>query len=81
MTRAHMPHGAWPRGLSREQAAAYTGVSPNTFVAEVKRGVWPKPEARGHRRIWDRLAMDRAWDSRQETDGDAIMEAINDIEA
>ena len=60
MTRARIPHGAWPRGLSREQAAAYAGVSPNTFLTEVKKGLWPKPEARRHRKIWDRLAIDEA---------------------
>ncbi len=49
MTRARMPHGAWPRGLNCEQAAAYAGVSANTFRAEVEAGVCPKPETRGYR--------------------------------
>ncbi len=83
MTRPRIPHGAWPRGLSCEQAAAYAGVSANTFRTEVKRGLWPKPQERGHRRIWDRLAIDRAWDRRHETEGDTdpLMEALDDSKA
>ncbi len=81
MTRARIPLGAWPRGLNREQAAAYAGVSPNTFMTEVNKGLWPKPEARGHRRIWDRLAIDRAWDRRYQSEGDPLMEALDDSEA
>ena len=41
---ARIPLGAWPRGLSRGQAAAYAGVSENKFMAEVEDGLWPKPE-------------------------------------
>ncbi len=78
MSRARIPHGAWPRGLGCEQAAAYAGVSPNTFLAEVKKGLWPNPEERGHRRIWDRLAIDEALDRRHETEGDPLMEALSD---
>ena len=83
MTRARIPLGAWPRGLNCEQAAAYAGVSPNTFLTEVKKGLWPEPEARGRRRIWDRSRIDEAWDRRYETEGgtDLLMEAINDREA
>ena len=38
---ARIPLGAWPRGLSRGQAAAYAGVSENKFLAEVEEGLWP----------------------------------------
>ena len=79
MTRpAHMPFGAWPRGLSVLQAAAYAGVSPGKFQAEVKAGLWPKPETRGGRKIWDRCAIDEAWDRRQAAEGgsDQFMEAL-----
>ena len=55
----------WPRGLSLEQAAAYVGVSPNTFQAEVRAGYWPSPERRGRRVIWDRGAIDQCWDARK----------------
>ncbi len=81
MTRARMPHGAWPRGLNCEQAATYVGVSPNTFLTEVKKGLWPKPEERGHRKIFDRYRMDEAWDRRYEFEGDPLMEALDDSKA
>lgn len=60
-----LPPGLTQRFLSREQAAAYLGVSPPTFDYEVARGVWPKPMRRGptQRRItWDRVALDAAAD-------------------
>ena len=80
--RARIPYGAWPRGLSRGQAAAYAGVSENKFAAEVEEGLWPKPETRGSRKIWDRRRMDEAWDRRGETEGDPdpLMEALDDRE-
>ncbi len=81
MTRAHMPHGAWPRGLNLELVAAYRGVCPNTFLAMVEAGTMPKPETYGRRKIWDRFAVDRAWDPRHETEGDPLMEALDDSEA
>ncbi len=78
----HIPYGAWPRGLSRGLAAAYAGVSENKFMAEVDEGLWPKAETRGGRKIWDRYAMDRAWDQRQGsgTERDPLMEALHDCE-
>ena len=76
-----IPYGAWPRGLGRKQAAAYAGVSPNKFLEEVEEGLWPKPERRGGRKIWDRYRMDEAWDRRQQAGGDLLMEALDDREA
>ncbi len=81
MTRARMPHGAWPRGLNCDLAAAYRGVCPNTFRAMVAAGTMPKPEERGHRKIFDRYRMDEAWDRRHEFEGDPLMEALDDSEA
>ena len=55
----------WPRYLSREQAAAYVGVSPDTFENEVARGYWPAARRRGDkggRLTWDRCALDAAAD-------------------
>ncbi len=76
MTRApRIPY--WPRGLSAELAAAYRGVSPNKFLAEVKAGLWPEPEVSGGRKIWDRIKIDEAWDRQQQNDGDPFMEALN----
>lgn len=40
-------------------AAAFVGVSENTFLSEVKQGVWPAPIRRGEkrRRYWSRDAL------------------------
>ncbi|WP_230410514.1 MULTISPECIES: helix-turn-helix transcriptional regulator [Roseomonadaceae] len=54
-----------PRYLSREEAAAYLGVSLDTFLGEVARGEWPPPRLRGaegQRLTWDRRALDAAAD-------------------
>ena len=65
---ADLPY--WPRWMSREQAASYVGVSPNVFDAEVKAGVWPKPQPRGARKskrprlTWDKRLLDRSSDLR-----------------
>ena len=57
-----IPEGAWPRGLSRSQVAAYVGVSPSTFDAMVADGRMPKPKHIGARRVWDRRRVDEAFD-------------------
>lgn len=81
MTRARMPHGAWPRGLNCALAAAYRGVCENTFRAMVAAGTMPKPQTHGHRKIWDRFAIDKAWDHHDEVESDPLMEALDDSEA
>jgi predicted DNA-binding transcriptional regulator AlpA len=55
-----------PRLLSREQAAAYVGLSPAQFDQEVKAGTFPErfPLASTRRALWDRAALDRAMDAR-----------------
>lgn len=53
------------RFLSREQAAAYVGVSATTFDAELRAGVWPAAFKRGGKATgltWDRRLLDRAAD-------------------
>jgi len=53
------------RFLTRSQAAAYLGVSPNTFDYEVRAGIWPPARKRGQRAgalTWDRRALDIAAD-------------------
>jgi hypothetical protein len=60
---AALPPGLPPRFLSREQAAAYVGVSATLFDSEVRAGLWPQPLVRGAsagRLTWDRCALD-AW--------------------
>lgn len=59
-TRQRFPN--WPRGLSEQKAADYVGVSVNTFRAEVKAGLWPRPIRRGRRVIWDLRLIDASFD-------------------
>jgi len=52
-----LPQSLPPRGLSREQAAAYVGISPSLF----KDGRMPAPKRINSRTIWDRLQLDEAF--------------------
>lgn len=50
------------RGLNRHQAAAYVGVSPSLFDQLVKDGRMPQAKRANGRTIWDRIALDDAFD-------------------
>ena len=52
-----LPQSLPPRGLSREQAAAYVGISPSLF----KDGRMPAPKRINSRTVWDRLQLDEAF--------------------
>lgn len=54
------PH--WPRGLRRLLAAAYVGVSPNLWDSMVADGRMPKPKRFDGRTVWDKVAVDAAFD-------------------
>ena len=56
-----LPLSLPPRGLSREQAAAYIGVSPSLFDILVKDGPMPAPKRINSRAVWDRLGLDAAF--------------------
>jgi predicted DNA-binding transcriptional regulator AlpA len=66
--------GIAPRLLTREQAAAYCGISLTTFTAWIRRGIVPGPVPETHR--WDRKAIDAALDALSHIDdnleGDAL---------
>lgn len=51
------------RGLNRAQAAAYIGVSPTKFDDLLRDAKMPGPKRVGGRRIWDRHAIDAAFDA------------------
>ena len=51
-----------PRGLRREDAAFYIGVSPATFDEMVKDGRMPQPKRVGKRTIWDRRQLDASFE-------------------
>ena len=72
-----------PRLISREAAAAYVCVSPNTFDEMVSDGRMPRPRVLSrHRRAWDVRALDLAID-RLPVDGDdaGIDETWGDVDA
>ena len=53
--------GIKPGGLSLAEAAAFVGLSPNTFLREVKAGTLPAPlPLVSSRKVWSRAALARA---------------------
>jgi predicted DNA-binding transcriptional regulator AlpA len=54
------------RGLNREQAALYVGISASKFDELVKDGRMPRPKRIDSRRIWDVRALDAAFDGLQD---------------
>lgn len=61
--RSVLPPSLPPRGLRREEAAAYICLSPSAFDAMVADGRMPKPKRCGARRIWDIRKIDLAFDA------------------
>lgn len=58
-----------PRGLNREAAAAYVGLSASKFDVLVVDRRMPRPKRVDGRRIWDRHALDSAFDALEDEDG------------
>jgi predicted DNA-binding transcriptional regulator AlpA len=58
-----LPLSLPPRGLRREEAAAYVGVGVSLFDQMVADGRMPKPKRINGAVVWDRLALDRAFDA------------------
>ncbi|WP_374576925.1 XRE family transcriptional regulator [Phenylobacterium sp.] len=56
-----LPLSLPPRGLSREVAAQYIGVSVGKFDEMVGDGRMPQPKRIDARKLWDRDALDRAF--------------------
>lgn len=70
------PYSYPPRGLSREAAARYIGVSATKFDQLVADGRMPKPIRVDGRVIWDRIKLDMAFSElgeKRENTIDAIM--------
>lgn len=51
-----------PRGLNREQTAAYIGIGASLFDNLVDEGLMPPPRVMGGRRVWDLHEVDQAFD-------------------
>lgn len=50
-----------PRGMSREEAARYVGIGTTKFDELVKDGRMPKPKRVDGRTVWDRIALEGAF--------------------
>jgi predicted DNA-binding transcriptional regulator AlpA len=57
-----------PRGMSRVEAAQYIGVSPSLFDAMVRDGRMPGPKRINTRTVWDRFALDQAFEALPDRD-------------
>ncbi|MEL6596028.1 MAG: hypothetical protein AAFQ47_08830 [Pseudomonadota bacterium] len=67
--RSHKPPTP-KRGLTRDEAAHYVGVSATTFDRLVQQKVMPKPIKAFSRAIWDLNALDMAFESFAASDDD-----------
>lgn len=70
--RQNLPLSLPPRGLRREEAAAYIGISPGLFDMMVNDGRMPKPKQINARRVWDRMEMDLAFGALPSVDDEAM---------
>lgn len=59
------------RGLRREEAAVFVGVSPAKFDDWVRRGLMPKPKHQDGVVVWDLHALDRAFEALPDQDNGA----------
>lgn len=57
------------RGLSREEAAMYVGVSATKFDALVVDGRMPRPKRIDGRKLWDVRKLDVAFEALPDEDG------------
>lgn len=64
-----LPPNLPPRGLSRRAAAQYVGLGCTKFDELVKAGRLPKPLQFDGRRVWDRLALDQAFEAMSDPNG------------
>lgn len=58
-----LPPSLPPRGLCREAAASYIGISPSKFDEMVEDGRMPIPKRIDARKVWDRTALDACFDA------------------
>lgn len=63
-----------PRGLSREDAAWYIGVGVTLFDEMVADRRMPRPKRVNSRIVWDRLALDAAFNDLPEDGRESAMD-------
>lgn len=62
------PPSVTPRGMSRTMAACYLNVSPGKFDEMVKDGRMPRAKRIDGRKVWDRIALDCAFEALPDDD-------------
>ncbi|MGO8313532.1 hypothetical protein ELI07_15175 [Rhizobium leguminosarum] len=72
MARGHDTIAYAPRGLSRDEAARYVGISATKFDELVAARRMPKPKRIDGRTVWDRIALDAAFTDLPEDGGNRI---------
>jgi hypothetical protein len=70
-----IPEGSWPRLMTRERAAAYLDISVAQFMALIASRFPPVSIA--SRKLWDREALDRWLDDRDQ-EADNWLRAFDD---
>lgn len=70
-----LPLSLPPRGLNREQAAAYVGVSVRKFDEMVDDGRMPPPKRVDARKLWDIRRLDEFFDRLPDEGGAANPDA------
>jgi predicted DNA-binding transcriptional regulator AlpA len=65
-SRAERAHSQPRRGLRREEAAIYLGLSPSMFDEMVKAGELPTPRKFRTASVWDMRLLDSQFDAPQE---------------
>jgi len=71
-----LPASLPPRGLSREEAAAYIGIGATKFDEMVADGRMPPAKRIDGRRVWDRHRVDSAFAALPTEAGDESAEDI-----
>jgi predicted DNA-binding transcriptional regulator AlpA len=64
------------RGLSRDEAAMYIGVSATKFDELVAAGTMPAPVRISSRKVWDIRSLDMAFDALPREDGANSWEGV-----
>jgi predicted DNA-binding transcriptional regulator AlpA len=72
-----LPISLPPRGVSREEAAAYIGISPSLFDELLKDGRMPAPKRINRRTVWDRRKVDEAFDALPDDGGGNPWDELN----
>lgn len=77
----HRERAYAPRGLRRDAAADWVGMSPTKFDELVKSGLMPRGKLVRGCRVWDRYQLDSAFENLPDEDEDAPLAPADAWEA